>query len=182
MLPLFRAVLKFCSTNRFFESMSLDNCEVRRNDPNRHVGGVAIYIRDDIRYLERNDLPYHTLELICIEIRPFRSEPFNIFAWYRPPSHSIDALIQLENILGFLDKEGREIILLGDTNCNFLLNQDETGNLSYSNNTVKQLDSIYKLLGFTQIISDATRVKLSTSFFLKLHVIEYMLLYKHTPH
>ena len=128
-----------------------------------HGGGVAIYIRDDLRFLERNDLPNHTLELLCIEIRPFRSEPFNIVAWYRPPSDSIDTLNELENILGFLDKEGKETILLGDTNCNFLLNQDQAENLSYPNNTVKHLDSIYKIFGFTQIISDATRVTLSTS-------------------
>ena len=52
---------------------------------------------------------------------------------------------------------------MGDTNCNFLSNQGQTENLSYPNNTVKQLDSIYKLFVFTQIINDATRVTLSTS-------------------
>ena len=145
------------------EIISLDNFDLRRKDRNRHGGGVAIYIRDDIKYLQRCDLPNHTLELICIEIRPSHSEPFNIVAWYRPPSDPIDTLNQLENILGFLDKEGKDTILLGDTNCNFLSNQGQTENLSYPNNTVKQLDSIYKLFVFTQIINDATRVTLSTS-------------------
>ena len=49
-------------------------------------------------------------------------------------------------------------MLLDDTNCNFLFNEDQTVNLSYTYNTVKQLDSIYKLSGFIQIINDATRV------------------------
>ena len=100
--------------------ISLDSFDLRRKDHNRHVGGVAIYIRDNIRYLERNDLLNHTLELICIEIQPFRIEPFNIVAWYKPTSNSIETLKQLENILDFLDTEGIETILLGDTNCNFL--------------------------------------------------------------
>ena len=52
---------------------------------------------------------------------------------------------------------------MGDTNCNFLFSQDQTENLSYPNSTVKQLDSLYKLFGYTQIIHDATRVTPSTS-------------------
>ena len=125
------------------EIISIDNFDLRRKDRNRHGGGVTIYIRDDIKYLQRYDLPNHTLELICIEIRPFYSGPFNIVAWHRPPSDPIDTLLnQLENILGFLDNEGKETILLGDTNCNFLFYQDQTENLSYPNTTVKQLDSI----------------------------------------
>ena len=114
------------------EIISLDKFELRRKDRNRHGGGVAIYFRDELKYLEREDLPNHALELIYIEIQPFRSEPFNIVAWYRPSSDSIETLNQLENILGFLEKEGEELILLGDTNCNFLLNQEQTENLSYS--------------------------------------------------
>ena len=60
------------------EIISLDNFDLRRKDRNRHGGGVAIYIRDDIKYLQRYNLHNHTLELISIEIRPFHSEPFNI--------------------------------------------------------------------------------------------------------
>ena len=43
------------------EIISLGNFDLRRTDRNRHGVGVAIYIRDDMRYLERNDLPNHTL-------------------------------------------------------------------------------------------------------------------------
>ena len=42
-------------------------------------------------------------------------------AWYRPPSVSYDTFDQLEECLQFLDREDKETILLGDTNCNFLL-------------------------------------------------------------
>ena len=60
----------------------------------------------------------------------------------------MDTLNQLENILGFLDKEGKQTVLLDNTNCSFIFNQDQTRNFSYTNNTVKQLDSIYNLFGF----------------------------------
>ena len=96
--------------------------------------------------------------VIRIEIRPFHSEPFNVVAWYRPTSDPIDTLSQLENITGFLTRKDKDNMLLDDTNCNFLFNEDQTENLSYTYNTVKQLDSIYKLSGFIQIINDATRV------------------------
>ena len=46
------------------EIVSLDSFELRRKDHNRHGGWVTIYIRGDVRYLERNDLPNHTLELV----------------------------------------------------------------------------------------------------------------------
>ena len=46
------------------EIVSLDNFELRGKDHNRHGGWVTIYIRGDITYLERNDLPNHTLELV----------------------------------------------------------------------------------------------------------------------
>ena len=44
------------------EIISIDNFDLRRKDRNRHGGGVAISIRDDIRYLQRSDLANQTLE------------------------------------------------------------------------------------------------------------------------
>ena len=104
------------------ESISLDKFELRRKNCNRDGGGVAIYIRNDMKYLKRKDLPNHTLELISIELRSLSCESSKTVALHRPPSDSIDTLSQLENIIGFLDKEGKETILLGNANCNFLSN------------------------------------------------------------
>ena len=39
----------------------------------------------------------------------------------------METLYQLDKILGFIDIE-KKSILLGDTNCHFLFNQDKTGN------------------------------------------------------
>ena len=42
-----------------------------------------------------------------------------MIAWYRPQSDSVDPFNKLETNLLCLDQEGKEIILLGDTNCDF---------------------------------------------------------------
>ena len=81
------------------------------NDRNKHGGGVAMYIKEGIKYIVRSDLPIHNLELICIEVQPLRSEPFNIVSWYRPPNAPIDSFLQLEKVLAYIDREGKETIL-----------------------------------------------------------------------
>ena len=97
------------------------------------------------------DLPNHSLELACIEIRPQRSRPFITISWYRPPNSHVSCFEMLENFLSFFDKEGKEIILLGDTNCNF---SPET---SEKDSNDKNLHSIYNLFNFKQIINEPTR-------------------------
>ena len=66
------------------------------------------------------------LELVCIEIKPVRAAPFFVMAWYRPPNVS-DGFDHMEECLQFLDREDKETILLGDTNCDFFLNIPERG-------------------------------------------------------
>ena len=77
--------------------------------------GVPIYVRDSIRFNRRKGVPIEDLELIHIEILPQKCNSFFALAWYRPPSDPIKTFEKLENVLSFLDNEGKEIILLGDT-------------------------------------------------------------------
>ena len=58
--------------------------------------------------------------------------------------------------MSFFDREGKEIIILGDTNCDF----------SHANNSpshVVQLHELYDLFGMTQLIKEPTRVTLDSS-------------------
>ena len=48
----------------------INGFEHERKDRAPNVGGVAIYIKDSIRYKLRNDIPDCDLELFCIEILP----------------------------------------------------------------------------------------------------------------
>ena len=92
-----------------------------RLDRTSNGGGVSIYVRDSIKYKRRRDVPTDDLELICIEIEPPKSKSFLVLAWYRPPSDPVGSFNKLEKVLSFLDKEGKEIILLGDINCDLTL-------------------------------------------------------------
>ena len=84
-----------------------------RLDRTCNGGGVSIYIRDSIKYKRRLDIPIDDLELICFEVEPPKSKSFLALAWYRPPSDPVGSFNKLEKVLSFLDKEGRETLLLG---------------------------------------------------------------------
>ena len=129
----------------------VDGYKLIRKDRSQRGGSIAFYVRDSLNYILRQDLPTHSLELACIEIRPQRSRPFIIISWYRPPNSHVSCFEVLENVLSFLAKEGKEIILLGDTNCNF---SPET---SGKDSNAKNLHRICNLCNFKQIINEPTR-------------------------
>ena len=79
---------------------------------------VTLYSRrNDSR---RNDFPERTLEMISIEVGPKGAGPFLVVAWYRPPAKPVETFTKLEKNLDFFDRENKEILILGDTNCDFL--------------------------------------------------------------
>ncbi len=92
------------------------------------------------------------LEFLCLEIVQKHSKPFFLACWYRPPNSGNDSssFENLRIILSFLDEEEKEIILIGDTNCDFKNNT--------KNQNTKSLKSIYRELQMTQLVKDYTRV------------------------
>ena len=137
--------------------IDIDEFDVKRFDRDRHGGGVALYIRNTVTFKARDNLPNETLELICIEIEPPNASPFIIVAWYRPPSLLISCFNSLEENLRFLDRESKEIIILGDTNCDFSLPRPSVANHS------SHLHEIYDLFGLKQLIKEPTRITLHSS-------------------
>ena len=130
-----------------------------RLDRTCNGGGVSVYIRDSIKYKPRSDVPVDGLEIICIEVEPPKSKSFLVLAWYRPPSDPVVSFDKLEKVLSFLDKEGKEIILLGDTNCDLTQKQAEQ---SIDNNS-KHMLHLYELFSFNELVEEPTRVTLTTS-------------------
>ena len=96
-------------------------CKMGSNATKFHLGPFEEVLTLFFVHLP-NDLPNSSLESLCVEIKPAHSAPFLVLAWYRPPGASGEICDQLEKTLEFLDKEGKEIILLGDTNCDILSN------------------------------------------------------------
>ena len=141
------------------ELTNIEGYQQEREDRNAIGGGVALYIREPIQYTRRTDLPESDLEFIFVEIKPPKSRPYIVIVWYRPPSDPVDSFNKLETNLSYLDREGKEIILLADTNCDFT--SIPKGQLS--DNNAERLRSIYDLFSFTQLIEEPTRVTLGTA-------------------
>ena len=136
----------------------INGFEHERKDRTSNGGGVAIYIKDSISYKLRKDIPHNELEFICVEILPPKAKSYFVVAWYRPPSNLVESFSKLELILSFLDKEEKELILLGDTNCDFTVKE---GVVMDSN--AKHLTNIYELFTFKQLITEPIRVTANSS-------------------
>ena len=140
----------------------MKNCKFERGNRNKHGGGVAIYIRESINHSRRDDIPLNGLELVCIEIKPVKASPFAVVTWYRPLSDPVATFEKLEQVLQFLRRDNKEIILLGDTNCHLLaVKQDVSPNVEHNN--MKQIAELCQLNGLAQMISEPTRENCHTS-------------------
>ena len=130
-----------------------------RLDRTCNGGGVSLYIRDSVKFKLRDGVPTDNLELICVEIQPPKCKSYLAVSWYRPPSDPVDSFNKMEKVLSYLDREGKEIILLGDTNC------DLTKRAPYqpADNNAKHISSLYELFSLKQLIEEPTRVTLTTS-------------------
>ena len=99
--------------------VNVNGYEVIRKDRNRNGGGVAIYIRNCISYKLRPDLDHANLESITIEIFKPKAKSFLINTWYRPPGTSLDLFSDYEECIRKMDYENKEVITIGDFNCDW---------------------------------------------------------------
>ena len=78
-----------------------------------------------------------------------------MLCWYRPPTEGTDASTfeALTKIIKNLDAEDKEIILVGDTNCDYKKPKDCN---------TRKLKLIYSGFQFEQLITDLTRVAATT--------------------
>ena len=89
-------------------------------DRNRSAGGFAIYVGDNIPYVDCNFLLPGNVEAICIEIQKPKSKPLVLSTWYRPPDAKIELLNSFECLLKNIGTYNKEVLLTEDFNCNFL--------------------------------------------------------------
>ena len=92
-----------------------------------------------------------TLELLVLELAIKHSKSFYLACWYRPPTSGIDiqTFEKLRNELKILDQDEKEIILVGDKNCDFKCSQ---------NSNAKKLKFVYSEFQLEQLIRSYTRV------------------------
>ena len=119
------------------------------------MGGVAIYVKDSLPE-PIIELKNDKLELLSLRIKPKNAKSFILVCWYRSPTSVVDdaAFENLSEILRKLDKEEKEIILVGDTNCDIM---------DHKNANTKKLKLVYSEYQLTQLIKSYTRVAVTTT-------------------
>ena len=137
--------------------------DVVRKDRNRQGGGVAVFLRNTINYKIRSDLNDDNLETITLEVTKPKSKPFLINAWYRPPNTASASLSIYEELIARLDNENKEVILIGDFNCDWsrLANNE-------ASNATKKLAETTNIFQFEQLIKEPTRVTPTTKTLIDL--------------
>ena len=108
-------------------------------------------------------MPKGGLEIVSLEIEPTRARPFYVVAWYRPPSDPVHTFTKLERNLELLDRENKEIIWAGDTNCDISLLESSPNNNSSAYHAALHMSAIFDTLGLQQLIEEPTRVTLNTA-------------------
>ena len=131
--------------------VDVEGFEINRKDGDVNGGGVAIYVNSGISHSRRYDIDDPLLEIVAVEITPLHARNFIVICWYRPPTPGNDkeSFAALRNLLSAVDAEGKEFILIGDTNCDLKNRKDSC---------TKSIKSIYSELQFEQLINDYTRV------------------------
>ena len=140
------------------KTVKIQGYEIIRCDRKRDGGGVALYIRSNINFKDRQDL-VNELEAVCVDIHKPNSKPFTIITCYRPPD-SIENKVPrdsrnnlfnlMETVLSKIDNEGNDIIWLGDLNCDYRANCPDL-----NTKILKSLSEVYQL---EQLIDDYTHI------------------------
>lgn len=95
------------------------------NDDGR--GGVGLFIKEEISYNPRDDISVfipHIIETLFVELESTKPKGTIVGVIYRPntyPKADIDVFIEtLRDILNIINKENKNIILMGDINIDLL--------------------------------------------------------------
>ena len=136
--------------------------DIIRRDRNRHGGGVAIYIRNNIPYIQRHDLLVQDLEKICVEIKKPKSKLFLISTWYRPPNSPIELFEKFENNLHLMENENKDLVITGDFNCDLLSTNKDA--------RTKKLTDLLDIYQLQQHIQIPTRTTLNSKTLIDLMI------------
>ena len=126
-----------------------------RNDRNRAGGGDILYVKDHLSYTLRNDLVPCTLEMACIELHLPHCRSFLVCSWYRPPNSDMTIFNDYDQFLDKCDSEDKEIIIMGDLNC-------DVSKTPLENHT-RELAFVSSMYHLEQLINEPTRTTISSA-------------------
>ena len=109
---------------------------------NTTFGGAGIYVKDSINYSVRSDIKplfvktANYVELACIDLYTQEST-YTVIVIYRHPNKGCiqDFQYDLENFCHYVNKEAKNVIIVGDININ-LLNMHHENTKTYFNNLI----------------------------------------------
>lgn len=131
-------------------------------------GGVVIYYRDNLNISENLKWDIHQdLEAVWINIT-IRSQSTLLGCLYRPPK-SITFYDDLHDLLNKIWIKRKNVILLGDFNCNLLANTADTDqDAPYDCNRMKR---ILRRFGYVNVIESPTRITANSKSLIDLIIV-----------
>ena len=128
--------------------LSLPGYQLMRRDRDRHGGGIAVYIADNLS-LNRLDTPADNIEALWFELSQPNSKKILFGAIYRPPILDASTFTDsLEEMLNNYVNGSLETVLLGDFNFDY----------TSPNAATKNFQRIENLFNLKQLITDPTRI------------------------
>ena len=140
----------FCDETISDDTVNLYSYNILRRDRNRDGGGVALLIKDNYSFKRRDDLCNENVECIWVEISPPHTRPILICAVYNPDGKNYMFSNLLSIMLSNASTEDKEIVLLGDFNCDFTPN--------VISKEVRDLKSVSNMHQLDQLITLPTRI------------------------
>ena len=121
-------------------------------DRDRHGGGVAMFISEEIKFLKREDLETD-FESLTVELNIQYVTPILVTTIYRLPDSLVDLFDKADDLLRKIEFDNRESVIAGDMNCNLLKEENHT----------KHIRNAYSTFGYTQLVEHATRTTSESS-------------------
>jgi hypothetical protein len=119
----------------------------RKDRTHGRGGGILVHVPDSIRSHRRIDLERDHIEAIWLELQVEKSTIL-LCQIYRPPNSAKCILEDLSDVIEQASNERKELMIMGDFNCNILA----------PNTTTNFLTSIMEEHQLCQLISQPTRV------------------------
>ncbi len=118
----------FIATTETWLNNGISNTEVdingyciERHDRNSQGGGVAIYIKDGLKYERKLELEEPQFETLCIEFKINKNLPCLLICAYRAPKQPIEPFIDyLDVVMREALRLDKQVIIIGDLNCECL--------------------------------------------------------------
>ena len=146
----------------------INGYSIIRNGRNRHGGGVACYVKNDLCFNTKKIFP-NSIEHVFFGILIPKVKPTAVGIFYRPPN-SNDFLNLLSNSFQQIDLNKKEIYLLGDFNINLfqngkLLLKENQSNLvkDPTSSLISKYKELCQSFFLTEIIEEPTRTTCNTA-------------------